>query len=135
MFKKIAIFIYFFTISLSSLCVPTSLLAAEPVECASGNCSQGLKAAGGVLSGAIGKAGLETNLTVAVSTVIQGILALVGTIFFIMMVYAGILWLSAHGNDTQVVKAKSIITESVLGLAVTMSAYAITFFVTTRLGG
>ncbi len=122
------------TVVFSILCFPLLTLAAcEKGE--DGECKTGLRTAGNVLNQAIGKAGMEADLTIAVSMVIQGILVLVGTIFFIMMVYSGILWLSAHGNDTVVEKAKKIITESIIGLAVTLSAYAITYFVSARLGG
>jgi len=78
---------------------------------------------------------LEGNLETSVGTVISGALALVGTIFLILTVYAGILWMLAQGNEEKVNKAKDIITAAIIGLVITMAAYAITSFVTTRLGG
>lgn len=82
-----------------------------------------------------GKTGLQANLETSIGTVIAGALALVGTIFLILTVYAGILWMTASGNEEKVTKAKNIITAAVIGLIITMAAYAITSFVTNRVSG
>lgn len=77
--------------------------------------------------------GLNQDLDSTLTTVIKGVLSLVGTIFFALTVYAGFLWMTASGNEDRVTKAKDIVTQAVIGLAVTLSAYAITVFVTTKL--
>lgn len=59
-------------------------------------------------------------------------LTLVGLIFLILTVYAGFLWMTARGDEGQVEKAQEIITASVIGLIIVVSAYAITTFVTKR---
>lgn len=94
----------------------------------------------GPLTGAIGKlekvnetTHLESNLTSSVGTIIKTILSLVGTIFFALTIYAGILWMTAMGNGEQVERSRSIVTAAVIGLAITLSAYAITYFVGNRL--
>lgn len=89
----------------------------------------------GNLDSVAGKTGLESKLETSVSTVIKGALSLLGTIFLILMVYAGILWMTAQGNDEKVTKAKDIIKAAIIGLVVVLSAYAITSFVTGKLGG
>lgn len=85
------------------------------------------------LNTAIGGTGLSDNLKASVGTVVKGVLALVGTIFFVLTIYAGILWMTAQGNSETVEKATSIVKASIIGLAITMSAYAITVFVTGKL--
>jgi hypothetical protein len=87
------------------------------------------------LGTALKPTGLEANLDTQISTVIKGILALVGTIFLCLTVYAGILWMTAQGNSEKVDKAKGIVTTAVAGLFITMAAYAITAFVTAKVGG
>jgi hypothetical protein len=79
-----------------------------------------------------GGTGLQEDFGVSVGTVIKGILSLVGTIFLVLTIYAGILWMTAQGNEQQVTKAKGIIQTAVIGLFVVMAAYAITDFVTRR---
>ncbi|MFA5937372.1 MAG: hypothetical protein WC822_05880 [Candidatus Paceibacterota bacterium] len=71
------------------------------------------------------------NVESIIGRVINSALTLVGTIFFILMVYAGYLWMTARGNEQQTEKAKTIITTAIIGLVVIVSAYAITVFVTT----
>jgi len=114
---------------ITSLIVVTILFFSLPVQ------AQGLKGAGANLDKALGTSGLERDLTVSVGTVIQAVLSLVGTIFFILTIYAGILWMTAQGKDEQVKKAKDIIQAAIIGLAVVLAAYAITYFVTNKLGG
>lgn len=79
--------------------------------------------------------GLKPDITASLGTVISTALSLVGTIFLGLMIYAGILWMTAMGKEEKVEKAKDIIIASIIGLAVVMSAYAITFFVTSKLTG
>lgn len=98
--------------------------------------AQGLKDAGKILDLAAdtSKTGLSRNLADTVATVIKAVLALVGTVFLVLTIYAGILWMTAQGEETKVEKAKEIIKASIIGLVVIMSAYAITYFVTSKLG-
>lgn len=93
------------------------------------------KALGNLTQSAKGTGLEKSDLPTTVGNVIKAVLALTGTIFLILTIYAGILWMTAAGNDERVKKATSIITTAVVGLIIVMAAYAITFFVTTRLGG
>ena len=67
-----------------------------------------------------------------VGQVIKAILSVVGLIFLVLMVYAGMLWMTARGDEGKVEKSKEIITAAIIGLAITVSAYAITVFVVSR---
>ncbi|MFA5076046.1 MAG: hypothetical protein WC480_01365 [Patescibacteria group bacterium] len=55
-----------------------------------------------------------------------------GVVFFVLMVYGGWLWLTASGNEEQITKAKKLIIEAVIGLAIIFAAYAITYFVVSK---
>lgn len=81
------------------------------------------------------KLGFEPRLEVSVGMVVAAALALVGTVFLLLTIYAGILWMTASGKEDQIEKAHKIITACVIGLFITMAAYAITAFVTGRLAG
>ncbi|MFH1291985.1 MAG: pilin [bacterium] len=98
------------------------------------------------LGGAVGKlkvvtkgSGLETGelstLEGSVGLIIKTALSVVGTIFLVLMVYAGILWMTAGGKEEKVETAGKIIKACIIGLFVVMSAYAVTYFITTSLGG
>lgn len=56
-------------------------------------------------------------------------LAFVGVLFFILMIYGGLLWMTAQGNEQQVTKAKDLIIAAVVGLVIVLSAYAITAYI------
>ena len=71
----------------------------------------------------------ETSFAELIGTIIKGVLSFVGVIFMILMVYAGFLWMTARGEDSQIEKAQSIIQSSVIGLVVMLAAYSITSFV------
>jgi len=80
------------------------------------------------------QAGYDTaNSSVSISTLIGTAIApltgLLGLLFVLYMIYGGWLWFSAQGDTKQVDKAKAVIFNSVIGLAIILSAYAITTFV------
>ncbi len=101
--------------------------------------AQGLQDAAGRLEQIGGqngeKLGVSADLSTSIATVIKAVLSLLGTIFLGLTIYAGILWMTAAGNDETVSKATGILKMAVIGLVIIMSAYAITYFVTTKLGG
>lgn len=71
----------------------------------------------------------DVGISGIVGTIITALLSLIGVIFLILMVYAGFTWMTAHGDEEKVTKAKNIITASIIGLIIVLAAYAITYFV------
>lgn len=66
------------------------------------------------------------NIAVFVGTyIIQPILGIVSLIFLVLIIYAGVLWMTSSGNADMVKKAKEIMTNSVIGLVIIVAAYAI----------
>jgi hypothetical protein len=65
---------------------------------------------------------------VIISQVIQMVLSLLGVIFLAFIIYAGVVWLTAEGDDQKVQKAKDMISESIIGLIIVVAAYAISYF-------
>jgi len=63
-----------------------------------------------------------------VAQVIRILLGLLGTVFFTLTLYAGYLWMTAAGNEDQVGKAKTLLSQAVIGLAILLGAYSITSF-------
>ncbi|MBP9761413.1 MAG: hypothetical protein KBD15_04210 [Candidatus Magasanikbacteria bacterium] len=87
--------------------------------------------------GNLGKSGQqagtsEANIENVVGTTINAALTLVGLIFLVLMVYAGYLWMTARGEESQVEKAQKIISAAIIGLVVVMSAAGITKLITSR---
>ena len=78
--------------------------------------------------GASAGLGSDSLMTI-IGRIINVVLSLLGVIFLILMVYAGAIWMTAGGEDKKVEKAKQILINAVVGLLITMSAYAISVFV------
>lgn len=115
-----------------SLTIMSFLLLAPALVSA-----QGLKDANKALEAIAKPAGVQNkkDIKTVIGVGINVALSLVGLIFLILMVYAGYLWMTARGESEPVESAKKIITASIIGIVIVVSAYAITFLVTTRLQG
>lgn len=76
---------------------------------------------------------LQRDPLTMVSTIINTVLGILGIIFLILTIQGGYLWMTAQGDAPKVEKGKTIITRAVIGLAVILSAYTITFFIFSNL--
>jgi len=68
----------------------------------------------------------DYTLSQTVGMVIRIALSFMGVIFLALMVYAGILWMTARGEEEPIKKAQKIIMASIIGLIIVVSAYSIT---------
>lgn len=64
-----------------------------------------------------------------IGSLIGVFLSLLGIIFLCLIIYGGFLWMLSGGNAEKVIKAKKVLTNSVIGLIIIVSSYAITSFV------
>jgi len=77
----------------------------------------------------------KTGTETIIATIITAALSFLGVIFLILMIYGGFMWMTASGNDEQVKKSVQLITAAIIGLIIVVSAYAISFFVMSKMGG
>ncbi len=77
----------------------------------------------------------DTNLTatVFIGNLIRALIGATGILFLVITVYAGILYMTAAGDDTKIKKAKSMLTSSVIGIIIVVGAYALTSYVVSAL--
>lgn len=71
----------------------------------------------------------STELPTLIGNIIGTGLSMIGVIFFALMVYGGILWMTARGNEEISKKASNTIIAAVIGIIIVLSSYAITNFV------
>ena len=71
----------------------------------------------------------KNSLPTIVGLVINGLLALLGVIFIILTVIAGIKWMTAAGSEEKVKSATASIQRSVIGLIIVVSSWAIWNFI------
>lgn len=60
---------------------------------------------------------------------INVLLSILGIVFVVLVVYAGFLYLTSQGEETNVKKAKKLLTQSIIGLVIIVAAYAISSYV------
>lgn len=71
----------------------------------------------------------QTDLKQVIANIINIILAFLGTLAVLLFLYAGWLWMTANGEAAKIEKAKKIMIDTAIGLAITLSAYAIASFI------
>jgi hypothetical protein len=79
------------------------------------------------------KKATETTFAETLGSIVAMVLSFVGIIFTALMVYAGYLWMTAQGDQTQIDKAKNMIQSAIIGLIITLSAYSISNFAVTKM--
>lgn len=65
--------------------------------------------------------------------IINVFLGVLGIIFVIYTVYAGILWMTAGGKPDNVTKAKEMLKNAIVGIIIIVAAYAISNFVISQI--
>jgi len=72
-------------------------------------------------------------LTSKIGSIIGLVLSFIGVIFLILMIFAGLSWMTANGSQEKVNKAKDLMINAIIGLVIVLAAYAITAFVGNNL--
>ncbi|MFZ4648542.1 MAG: hypothetical protein ACOYMB_02780 [Patescibacteria group bacterium] len=79
------------------------------------------------------KSGYVTNASTTpeliIGNTIQLVLSFLGIFFILLVIYGGITWMMAAGEQDKVKSAKSILLNATIGLIIVVLAYAITAFV------
>jgi len=70
----------------------------------------------------------EADIPSIIGTIVGALLSFIGILFFVLVIYGGYLWMTARGNEEQVGKSISIITQAAIGLIIVAAAYLITRF-------
>lgn len=83
----------------------------------------------GDISGSSKVSIFSNGLNSGIGLMISAFLSLIGIIFLGLIIYAGLQWMTAEGNETRIEKAKKILTGSTIGLILVLAAYAISYFV------
>lgn len=124
-FRVVKIFIFLFIFSIMSL---NMVLAADnPVVNNQSNMESQTEAFR--QSAGFSESEGEETLVNTVSSIISMALSILGIVFLILIIISGYQWMTAGGNEDSVTKAKKRMTNAIIGLAIVLSAYAITWFI------
>ncbi len=124
--------VFFVIFSWGVFLSPVNVVATTPLD--------GLDIAAGEISSYKNQVGEgstydESFVALKLGDMIGMILSFVGVLFLILIIFAGISWMTAAGNDQKIEKAKSLIINAVIGLLIVLSAYAITNFIGSQFAG
>lgn len=75
----------------------------------------------------------DSSFASIVGRIIRVVLSILGIITLGVVIFGGFLWMTAGGSEETVDKAKKTIANGVIGLTITLSAFAITQFVMSSL--
>jgi len=85
--------------------------------------------------GAAAEIDTGTSVETTIADIIRSLLAMLGIVLVILIIYGGFLWMTAGGNEEQVSKAKKILRNAVIGIVIIFLSALITEFVLERLPG
>lgn len=78
--------------------------------------------------------GPPTDPRVIAALVIKGFTSLLGILFLCYIIYAGFTWMTAGGNETKIIRAKSTLTSASFGVLFIFAAYSIAQFIILAFG-
>lgn len=78
--------------------------------------------------------GQETDVYVIVTRFINGFLSIFMMVFTYFIISAGFSWMTSGGNAEKVLAAKNTIKNSLIGIVISLTAYALARYVMYALG-
>ncbi|HBA36569.1 TPA: hypothetical protein DCZ15_01690 [Candidatus Falkowbacteria bacterium] len=121
MFKKIAKNLLIFILLAAGLLAMRLALAAD----------FGVEAVNSGLAGSLSDADPRT----IVGRIINIALGFLGVIAVGFIIYAGFIWMTSGGNEENIIKAKNILKNAVIGLIIILASWGIATFIISRLSG
>ena len=115
-------------------CASLTMLSAKPVLAR--EASEWLNAVQNNGLGQVGNTAFNTNKPQDIRTITANLtnvfLGFLGTIFIVLMIAAGFMWMTAAGSPDKVSKAQKLMAAGAIGLLIILSAFAISLYVTSR---
>ncbi|MBI2436749.1 MAG: hypothetical protein HYV41_03345 [Candidatus Magasanikbacteria bacterium] len=74
----------------------------------------------------------EESVPSVVGNALQAALYISGLLFFLFIVYAGIVWMTARGKDERIEKARNTMIGATIGMVILVASYGITNLIQTR---
>lgn len=64
-----------------------------------------------------------------IGLILTSLFSVLGIIAVALLIYSGVVWMTARGNESKVEKAKENITSVIIGLIFIIGSYALTVFI------
>lgn len=76
---------------------------------------------------------VTTDIRIIIARIIRVALGLMGIVLVCVILYGGIIWMTAGGNEEKIASAKKIIFNGVIGLLIVLSSFSIASFIIGKL--
>ena len=73
--------------------------------------------------------GGSNSIPLIIGDILTYVLSLVGVVFFVLILYSGLLWMTAGGAPEKLNKAIDILKAAAIGLLIVVGAFALTKFI------
>jgi len=70
----------------------------------------------------------------AITTILTLLGGVIGFILFILLIYGGITYMTAGGNDEQTTKGRKIIFDAIIGLVIVVAAWGLWYWIGGTIG-
>jgi hypothetical protein len=77
----------------------------------------------------------DKDIRVIIATIIRYVIMLLGVVFLGLIIYGGVLFMTSKGEADNITKAKRVLTNAAIGLAIVLASYAIASFILNALLG
>ncbi len=131
--KKIKALLFIFIFCLMSSFILVKLTNADTLFNDITNAEKGGLDQIGYSYGQVGNPAPQNGIQDIAANIISWLLTFLGIIMVGLLIYGGYEWMTAGGNDDKVKEAQRTITNAIIGLAIILSAYAISYFVIQEL--
>ncbi|MFH0951522.1 MAG: hypothetical protein V1765_03565 [bacterium] len=89
---------------------------------------------GGLDTTATGAGYVKKAITDIAGSAVNIVLSAIAILFLLLMIYGGMMWMTAQGNEDQVSRARKLIIAAVIGLIIVVAAFVVTSFLGDALG-
>lgn len=73
------------------------------------------------------------DLPTTIGSMIGVLLSILGIVFLVIILYGGITWMTAGGEEANVKKGRHMIVEGAVGLVICLSAYSLSIYVVSKI--
>jgi cytochrome bd-type quinol oxidase subunit 2 len=75
----------------------------------------------------------EADIESSIANLINVFLSILGIIFVVLIIYSGVNWMTAGGQEKRVEESKSMLKQAIVGLIIVLGAYALSYFIINAL--
>lgn len=76
----------------------------------------------------------RSDISIVVGDVISALFGFIGSLFLLLIIAGGIMWMTAAGSEEQIRKAKTMITAAIIGLVIIFLSYTLASVIGMILG-